>query len=60
MTLGIASFTRCVLPQRSCVFKWIGAVAIELGNDLPTYLTQLLAPLYREESDSTNTAGSTH
>ena len=45
------------LLQRSCVFKWIGAVAVELDNDLPNHLTQLLTPLYREESDSTNTAG---
>lgn len=43
--------------KRSCVFKWIGAVAVELDNDLPNHLTQLLTPLYREESDSTNTAG---
>lgn len=43
--------------QRSCVFKWIGAVAVELGTSLPDHLTQLLAPLYREESDSSNSAG---
>lgn len=32
-------------------------MAVELGDDLYNHLTQLLAPLYREESDSTNTAG---
>ena len=32
-------------------------MAVELGTNLPNHLTQLLVPLYREESDSTNTAG---
>lgn len=37
------------LPQRTCVFKFIGAMAIDLGKDrLGPYLTTLITPLYRE------------
>ncbi|XP_065909347.1 small subunit processome component 20 homolog isoform X2 [Dysidea avara] len=43
--------------KRSCVFKWIAAVAVELGTSLPDHLPQLLAPLYREESDIMKAAG---
>jgi len=45
------------LLQRSCVFKWIAAVAVELDTRLPDHLPQLLAPLYREELDIMKTAG---
>uniref|UniRef100_A0A3P9K9E8 UTP20 small subunit processome component n=1 Tax=Oryzias latipes TaxID=8090 RepID=A0A3P9K9E8_ORYLA len=35
--------------KRSCVFKFLGAMAIDLGKErLGPYLTTILAPLYRE------------
>ena len=49
-----------ILLQRSCVFKWIAAVAVELGTSLPDHLPQLLAPLYREESDIMKAAGTSN
>ena len=44
--------------QRVCVFKWVGAVAVDLGTDsLGSHLTPLLRPVYREYVDARQTAG---
>uniref|UniRef100_A0A4W5L4R2 UTP20 small subunit processome component n=1 Tax=Hucho hucho TaxID=62062 RepID=A0A4W5L4R2_9TELE len=35
--------------KRTCVFKFLGAIAVDLGKDrLGPYLTTIIAPLYRE------------
>ena len=44
--------------KRSCVFKWIGAVAMAMGSDnLCDWLVRLLPPLYKELSDTRRTGG---
>ncbi|XP_037315787.2 small subunit processome component 20 homolog isoform X2 [Pungitius pungitius] len=44
-----AADTPKVPLKRTCVFKFIGAMAIDLGKDrLGPYLTTLITPLYRE------------
>lgn len=35
--------------QRTCVFKFLGAIAMDLGKErLGPYLTTIITPLYRE------------
>lgn len=35
--------------QRTCVFKFLGAMAMDLGKErLGPYLTTVITPLYRE------------
>lgn len=35
--------------QRTCVFKFLGAIAMDLGKErLVPYLTTIITPLYRE------------
>lgn len=48
--LFIHRFTFSLLsPQRTCVFKFLGATAVYLGRDrLGPYLTTMVTPLYRE------------
>uniref|UniRef100_G3Q5U5 UTP20 small subunit processome component n=1 Tax=Gasterosteus aculeatus aculeatus TaxID=481459 RepID=G3Q5U5_GASAC len=49
MTKREAAHTPKVPLKRTCVFKFIGAMAIDLGKDrLGPYLTTLITPLYRE------------
>lgn len=37
------------LLQRTCVFKFLGAIAMDLGKErLGPYLTTIITPLYRE------------
>ena len=44
--------------KRSCVFKWIAAVAMAMGSDnLCDWLVRLLPPLYKELSDTRRTGG---
>ena len=44
--------------KRSCVFKWIAAVAMAMGSDnLCDWLVHLLPPLYKELSDTRITGG---
>ncbi|XP_029019229.1 small subunit processome component 20 homolog [Betta splendens] len=44
-----ASNTPKVPIKRTCVFKFLGAIAMDLGRDkLGPYLTTIIAPLYRE------------
>ncbi|KAM8908719.1 small subunit processome component 20 homolog isoform 2-T2 [Spinachia spinachia] len=44
-----AAHTPKVPLKRTCVFKFIGAMAMDLGKDrLGPYLTTLITPLYRE------------
>lgn len=43
--------TWCILSllQRLCVFKFLGAISVDLGKErLAPYLTPILQPLYRE------------
>lgn len=48
----------CFVLQRSIVFKWLAAVAMELGqNDLPVYLTVMLQPLVQELTSQTPNQG---
>jgi len=35
--------------QRSCIFKFLGAISVDLGKDrIKPYLPTILTPLYRE------------
>ncbi|KAI7792184.1 putative small subunit processome component 20-like protein [Triplophysa rosa] len=44
-----AANTPKVPLKRTCVFKFLGAIAVDLGKDrLRPYLTTIIAPLYRE------------
>ncbi|XP_048012718.1 small subunit processome component 20 homolog isoform X1 [Megalobrama amblycephala] len=44
-----AADTPKVPLKRTCVFKFLGAMAVDLGKDrLGPYLTTIIAPLYRE------------
>uniref|UniRef100_A0A668AJM1 UTP20 small subunit processome component n=1 Tax=Myripristis murdjan TaxID=586833 RepID=A0A668AJM1_9TELE len=44
-----AANTPKVPLKRTCVFKFLGAIAMDLGKDrLGPYLTTIIAPLYRE------------
>ncbi|XP_051544163.1 small subunit processome component 20 homolog [Myxocyprinus asiaticus] len=44
-----AAVTPKVPLKRTCVFKFLGAIAVDLGKDrLGPYLTTIIAPLYRE------------
>ncbi|XP_043092950.1 small subunit processome component 20 homolog [Puntigrus tetrazona] len=44
-----AADTPKVPLKRTCVFKFLGAIAVDLGKDqLGPYLTTIIAPLYRE------------
>lgn len=44
--------------KRSCVFKWIAAVAMAMGSEhLPDWLYRLIPPLYKELSNSKKVAG---
>ncbi|XP_056281018.1 small subunit processome component 20 homolog isoform X2 [Pseudoliparis swirei] len=44
-----AAFTPKVPLRRTCVFKFLGAIAMDLGKErLGPYLTTLITPLYRE------------
>ncbi|XP_036373482.1 small subunit processome component 20 homolog [Megalops cyprinoides] len=44
-----AADTPKVPLKRTCVFKFLGAIAVHLGKDqLGPYLTTIIAPLYRE------------
>ncbi|XP_028810161.1 small subunit processome component 20 homolog [Denticeps clupeoides] len=44
-----AADTPKVPLKRTCVFKFLGAIAVDLGKDrLEPYLTTIIAPLYRE------------
>lgn len=44
-----AANTPKVHLKRTCVFKFLGAIAVDLGKDrLGPYLTTIIAPLYRE------------
>lgn len=39
----------CFLQQRTCVFKFLGAIAVDLGKErLGPYLSTIITPLYRE------------
>lgn len=39
----------CDFSQRTCVFKFLGAMAMDLGKErLTPYLTTIITPLYRE------------
>lgn len=39
----------CDFSQRTCVFKFLGAMAMDLGKErLAPYLTTIITPLYRE------------
>lgn len=41
--------------QRSCVLKWLAAVALDLGSaNLPLYLESMLVPVHREISDQSS------
>lgn len=38
-----------IFLQRTCVFKFLGAMAVDLGKErIGPYLITLIAPLYRE------------
>ncbi|KAM9334967.1 small subunit processome component 20 homolog [Symphorus nematophorus] len=44
-----AAYTPKVPLKRSCVFKFLGAIAMDLGKErLGPYLTTIITPLYRE------------
>ncbi|XP_067437955.1 small subunit processome component 20 homolog [Thunnus thynnus] len=44
-----AAYTPKVPLKRTCVFKFLGAIAMDLGKErLGPYLTTIIAPLYRE------------
>uniref|UniRef100_A0A3Q1ECN8 UTP20 small subunit processome component n=1 Tax=Acanthochromis polyacanthus TaxID=80966 RepID=A0A3Q1ECN8_9TELE len=44
-----AAFSPKVPLKRTCVFKFLGAIAMDLGKDrLGPYLTTIITPLYRE------------
>nr|XP_015811633.2 small subunit processome component 20 homolog isoform X1 [Nothobranchius furzeri] len=44
-----AAYTPKVPLKRTCVFKFLGATAVDLGRErLGPYLTTIIAPLYRE------------
>ncbi|XP_031438174.1 small subunit processome component 20 homolog isoform X1 [Clupea harengus] len=44
-----AAYTPKVPLKRTCVFKFLGAMAVDLGKDrLAPYLTTIIAPLHRE------------
>lgn len=44
-----AAYTPKVPLKRTCVFKFLGAMAVNLGKDrLAPYLTTIIAPLHRE------------
>ncbi len=44
--------------KRSCVFKWIAAVAMAMGSEnVSDWLYRLLPPLYKELSNSKKVAG---
>ncbi|RXN25689.1 small subunit processome component 20-like protein [Labeo rohita] len=44
-----AADTPKVPLKRTCVFKFLGAIAVDLGKDrIGPYLTTIIAPLYRE------------
>lgn len=44
-----AASTPKIPLKRTCVFKFLGAIAVDLGKDrLSPYLTTIIAPLYRE------------
>lgn len=44
-----AADTPKVPLKRTCIFKFLGAIAVDLGKDrLGPYLTTIIAPLYRE------------
>ncbi|XP_048124200.1 small subunit processome component 20 homolog [Alosa alosa] len=44
-----AAYTPKVPLKRTCVFKFLGAVAVDLGKDrLDPYLTTIIRPLHRE------------
>uniref|UniRef100_A0A3Q3Q499 Uncharacterized protein n=1 Tax=Monopterus albus TaxID=43700 RepID=A0A3Q3Q499_MONAL len=50
-----AAYTPKVPLKRTCVFKFLGAIAMDLGKErLRPYLTTIITPLYRE-LDSTYT-----
>lgn len=39
--------------QRTCIFKFLGAIAVDLGKDrVKPYLSVIMAPLYRELSST--------
>ena len=44
--------------QRTSVLQWTAAISMDLGAEhLPTYLSSLLRPVYRELADSNKTGG---
>ncbi|XP_053937766.1 small subunit processome component 20 homolog [Cuculus canorus] len=44
-----AAYSPKVPLKRSCIFKFLGAISVDLGNDrIKPYLPTILTPLYRE------------
>lgn len=42
-------FTGSLCLQRTCVFKFMGAISMDLGKErIGPYLTTIITPLYRE------------